>query len=124
MGGDAYRRFCAAAVQAAPVFLDREATLAKLEVDNVQIFATDGSQGYAPEAPYDAILVTACADRLPEHLLAQVNDGGLVLIPIRENDDQVLYRFRKQGRKVQIERSVSCRFVPLQRGCIQKAQNA
>jgi len=91
-------------------------TLAQLGVENINILAHDGAEGVRDHAPYDAIMVTACASNLPTNLVAQLKDGGHLLIPISKGSDQILYRYRRQGEEVSIEESVSCRFVPLLSG--------
>jgi len=87
--------------------------LAKLGVENINILAHDGAEGVHDHAPFDAIMVTACASIVPTHLVSQLKDGGHLLIPISKGNDQILYRYRRQGEEVTIEESVSCRFVPL-----------
>ncbi len=100
-------------------------TLAKLGVENINVLAHDGTVGVADFAPYDAIMVTACAPHLPPHLVSQLTDGGRLLIPVNKGSEQVLYRYRRQGEEVSIEQSVSCRFVPLLRGVArEEAQGA
>ncbi len=88
-------------------------TLEKLGLQNITVVAHDGITGYADHAPFDAIMVTACAPHLPPHLISQLKDGGHLLIPITKGDDQILYRYQRQGHEVVVEQSVSCRFVPL-----------
>ncbi len=91
-------------------------TLAKLGVENINVLAHDGGVGAMDYAPFDAIMVTACAPSLPAHLVSQLKDGGHLLIPISKGREQILYRYRRQGQEVSIEQSVSCRFVPLLSG--------
>jgi protein-L-isoaspartate(D-aspartate) O-methyltransferase len=87
--------------------------LEKLGLNNITVLAHDGITGYADHAPFDAIMVTACAPHLPPHLISQLKDGGHLLIPITTGEEQILYRYRRQGQEVVVEQSVSCRFVPL-----------
>lgn len=51
----------------------------------------DGSEGYAPEAPYDKIIVTAGAPRIPENLLQQLKPGGSMIIPVGDNKVQTMH---------------------------------
>lgn len=88
-------------------------TLGKLGLHNITVLAHDGITGYADHAPFDAIMVTACAPHLPPHLISQLKDGGHLLIPITTGEEQILYRYQRQGNEVVVEQSVSCRFVPL-----------
>ncbi len=95
-------------------------TLESLGLHNITVLAHDGITGYADHAPFDAIMVTACADHLPPHLISQLKDGGHLLIPITTGEDQILYRYQRQGMEVVVEQSVSCRFVPLLNGVRQE----
>ncbi len=99
-----------------PLAEQSRVTLAKLGVENINVLAHDGGEGALDHAPYDAIMVTACAPSLPTSLVSQLKDGGHLLIPITKGSDQILYRYRRQGDEMTIEESVSCRFVPLLSG--------
>ncbi len=99
-----------------PLAEQSRVTLAKLGVENINVLAFDGAEGALDHAPYDAIMVTACAPNLPTSLVSQLKDGGHLLIPISKGSDQILYRYRRRGDEVTIEESVSCRFVPLLSG--------
>lgn len=89
------------------------ATLAALGYDNISVSASDGIEGLFDQAPYDAIMVTACAPQLPAVLVSQLRDGGCLLIPVNKGREQILYRYLRRGEEVLVEQSVSCRFVPL-----------
>lgn len=83
---------------------------------NIEVLTVDGTCGRPDRAPFDAIIVTACAPHLPPHLVGQLADGGYLLIPVNKGREQILYRYQRQGSEVHIEQSVSCRFVPLLEG--------
>jgi protein-L-isoaspartate(D-aspartate) O-methyltransferase len=87
--------------------------LAELGIDNVDALPADGTIGLPERAPYDAIMVTACAPHLPPALLGQLREGGHLLIPVDRGREQILYRYERRGEEVVVEQSVSCRFVPL-----------
>jgi protein-L-isoaspartate(D-aspartate) O-methyltransferase len=90
------------------------ARLGDLGIVNVEIHVGDGSRGFSPGAPYEGILVSAAAPRVPEPLLLQLADGGFLVIPIGEESGiQVLTRFRRTGPTVLADQRCSCRFVPL-----------
>lgn len=90
--------------------------LSELHYDNIKVIAHDGMEGMFDHAPYDAIMVTACAPHLPPLLVNQLRDGGCLLIPVVKNHEQILYRYQRQGEEVLVEQSISCRFVPLLAG--------
>ncbi len=87
---------------------------ASLDVaDRVILVEGDGTQGYAPGAPYDGIVVGAGAPDVPASLVEQLADGGRLVIPVGDLQSQELLLVRKVGE--QATRSVInyCRFVPL-----------
>ena len=88
-----------------------EQTLAGLGIV-VQIRAGDGFFGWPEAAPFDAILVTAAASRLPERLVDQLAEGGRLVIPLGETF-QELYVFRKVDGVVTQARVIPVRFVPM-----------
>jgi protein-L-isoaspartate(D-aspartate) O-methyltransferase len=106
-----------------PLAMRAKDTLAELGYDNISVMAHDGICGLADHAPFDAIMVTACAPHLPPHLVSQLKDGGYLLIPVNKGREQILYRYRRQQEEVIIEQSVSCRFVPLLGGVEAGAEN-
>jgi protein-L-isoaspartate(D-aspartate) O-methyltransferase len=74
----------------------------------------DGTQGYPPGAPYDAILVAAAGPKIPQPLLDQLADKGRLIIPVGEvGGEQTLYRAWRRGGSIHIESLGGVRFVPL-----------
>jgi protein-L-isoaspartate(D-aspartate) O-methyltransferase len=86
--------------------------LARLGYRNVQVRAGDGYQGWPEAAPFDAIVVTAAAPRIPPPLLAQLKDGGRLVIPVGE-DDQSLMVITRTGDRHTEQRVLPVRFVPM-----------
>jgi len=72
----------------------------------------DGYAGWPEAAPFDAILVTAAAPRVPEPLVEQLADGGRLVIPVGEGW-QMLEVHHRQGERVERERVLDVRFVPM-----------
>lgn len=95
---------------------DARELLTRLGYSNVEVIVGDGSQGYPVEAPYDAILVSAAAAELPRALLAQLSEGGRMMIPIGPSDSQQLQLIRMRNGEPQISLHEFCRFVPLVSG--------
>jgi protein-L-isoaspartate(D-aspartate) O-methyltransferase len=91
-----------------------QARLQRLGYRNVVVVAGDGTLGWAPASPYDAIIVSAAAPRVPPALLEQLARGGRLVIPIGDAHEQVLQLFRKHPDGA-ISRTLleGCRFVPL-----------
>lgn len=80
--------------------LAREAIprMRQLGLDNVKIQVFDGTVGWSEWAPYDRILVTAGAPKVPEPLLEQLAPGGVLLIPEGQLKEQRLVAYRKSAR--------------------------
>lgn len=102
--------------------LGREAAqrLGRMRYDNLSLRIGDGYAGWPEEAPFDIILVTAAAPRIPEALIGQLADGGRLVVPIGRPDDvQVLTLVRRQEGRITRTEVLSVRFVPMT-GRIQK----
>jgi protein-L-isoaspartate(D-aspartate) O-methyltransferase len=102
------------AVESQPLLADAaRIRLARLGYENVRVQTGDGSLGWPPDAPYDAILVTAGAPYVPPPLIEQLAEGGRLVIPVGPAKHQELLRIvKREGRTTQ-ESLVACRFVPL-----------
>ncbi len=82
--------------------------------ERVTVIATDGSEGYAQEAPYDRILVTAAAPSIPKPLPEQLKPDGILVIPVGSTYFyQTLLRVRKNDAKLIEENLGGVAFVPL-----------
>ena len=73
----------------------------------------DGASGWSDAAPFDAIVVTAAVQQIPRPLVAQLADGGRLVLPLGESDVQELARIRKRGDSLQVDYYGECRFVKL-----------
>ena len=101
-------------VERIPELADEARTrLEDLGYTNVHIRVGNGTLGWPEEAPFDAILVTAGAPKVPKSLKAQLADGGRLVIPVGSEFHQVLYRIRRRGDEFLEEPLTSCVFVPL-----------
>ncbi len=90
-----------------------------LEADNVQLRLADGGHGWPEAAPFEVILLTACASEMPMPLLAQLTDGGVMIAPVADKGGrQWLVRVRRNGDQFERERLEPVRFVPLLEGVI------
>lgn len=87
--------------------------LKRLGYDNVEVIVSDGSAGLPEHAPYDGIIVTAAAPRIPEALLQQLSPAGKLVIPVgRAPQPQDLLLVEKFGNKVSSRKILSVVFVP------------
>ena len=92
---------------------DAERRLEDLGYTNVHIKVGNGTLGWPEEAPFDAIMVTAGAPKVPGPLKAQLADGGRLVIPVGSEFHQILYRVKRQKDTFSEEALTSCVFVPL-----------
>jgi len=86
--------------------------LARLGYRNVDARAGDGYRGWPEAAPFDAIMVTAAAPRIPEPLKQQLADGGRLVVPVGD-DYQELVVVTRQGSAYDERRVLPVRFVPM-----------
>jgi len=87
--------------------------LAALGFINVTVIVGDGNAGWPQGSPYDAIIVTAAAPQIPPALVAQLADGGRMVLPVERGKEQDLLRLRKHNGKITKEDLGPVRFVPL-----------
>ena len=88
-------------------------TLAELGYANVSVHAAGETLGWPDDSPYEAIIVTAAAPRIPQELLDQLSLGGQMVIPIGSRDLQELVRAVKSPEGPALTNLGPCRFVPL-----------
>ncbi|HYO08756.1 MAG TPA: protein-L-isoaspartate(D-aspartate) O-methyltransferase [Tepidisphaeraceae bacterium] len=88
--------------------------LGDLGIRNVHFRHADGTLGWPEQAPFDRILIAAGAPNLPDQLLReQLADGGLAVLPIGPDDEQMLVVVRREGAKLHSTDVCPCRFVKL-----------
>lgn len=88
-------------------------TLKKLKYDNIYTKIGDGFKGWKQHAPFQKIIVTCSPEKVPQPLVDQLAEGGLMVVPVGERYQQTLYLFRKRDGKLD---SVALRptlFVPM-----------
>jgi protein-L-isoaspartate(D-aspartate) O-methyltransferase len=94
----------------------RALLLDELQLTNVSVRAGDGFVGWPEVAPFDAIIVTAAAETIPPPLLAQLKDGGRMIIPVGPPlGAQYLVLATKDGDRVRTRTLLPVRFVPFTR---------
>ncbi len=87
--------------------------LERLGYKNARVLHGDGYRGWPEHAPYDAIVVTCAPDKIPPELVAQLRDGGRMIIPVGDGFSQELILLRKHGDQVQQQSILPVRFVPM-----------
>ena len=76
-------------------------------------FYGDGSKGLPSKAPFDKIIVTAGAPVIPNALIDQLADGGILVIPVGDREKQKMVRIRRKGASLIKEEFDNFAFVPL-----------
>lgn len=88
--------------------------LARLGYDNVHVLCGDGYAGWPSEAPFDIVVITAAAPKVPEPLKAQLAEGGRIVMPLGEPDAvQQLVVYRMANGRLRSEHNIPVRFVPM-----------
>jgi protein-L-isoaspartate(D-aspartate) O-methyltransferase len=82
-------------------------------VRNVSVMLGDGTLGWRAHAPYDAILVSAAAPDVPRPLLEQLADGGRMVVPLGDMEEQMLIMVTRRGDTFERRDIAPVRFVPL-----------
>ena len=101
------------------LFKKTEAFLPKIGFNQIRTLLGDGFKGAPRFAPFDRILITCGAKSIPEALLEQLEDGGIMVVPVGSGNSQTMYRVIRQGNKFKKEKHGLFRFVPMLKG-IQK----
>jgi protein-L-isoaspartate(D-aspartate) O-methyltransferase len=98
---------------------EAERRLLDLRVHNVVFHVGDGTKGWAPQAPYDRIIVTAAAGEMPQALVDQLAVGGIMLVPVGPDPvNQIVERIVKTEQGITREDVMPVRFVPLVAGAL------
>ncbi len=94
---------------------DAKRRLKQLDIYNVSTKHGDGWLGWEAKGPFDAIIVTAAAESVPQALLSQLREGGKMIIPVGEEEQQLL-KIERQGEQYLSTVVEMVRFVPLVAG--------
>ncbi len=92
--------------------------LKSLGYDNVKAKVSDGGLGWPEKAPFDAIMVTAAAPKIPDPLIKQLKPGGRMVIPVDNNfhSQDLLIVEKDEAGNIETKKSIHVRFVPLVEG--------
>ncbi len=90
-----------------------------LNISNVIILLHDGFFGYAPQAPFDRIIVTAAVEEIPNLVVSQLKVGGVMIVPVGlPNQKQSLLKVIKTEKGLDIKELMSVRFVQMKEGLV------
>jgi len=87
-------------------------TLGKLGYRNIHVLAGDGYQGWPDQAPFEAIIVTAAPDHIPQPLIDQLAPGGRLVIPVGTGNQEMMIVTRTASGVVS-RKTIAVRFVPM-----------
>lgn len=91
-----------------------QALLAELGYRNVRVKFGDGYQGWVEHAPFDAVMITAAADRIPQPLIDQLREGGRLIMPLGSAGfSQALILATKRSGKLEVREIAPVAFVPM-----------
>ena len=84
-----------------------------LGLSNAKIIEADGGDGYIEGAPFDRVVITAACPMIPQPLIDQLKEGGVVIAPVGYFDDQTMVKGTKRGKGLDLEFLGRFKFVPL-----------
>jgi protein-L-isoaspartate(D-aspartate) O-methyltransferase len=97
-----------------PLAIEARERLTRLGYSNVYPLHADGYFGWEEHAPYDAIIVTAAPDHIPQPLVQQLKDGARLVIPVGPPGGyQTLWQVTKEGNEIKKRNVTGVLFVPL-----------
>ncbi|MFO0906151.1 MAG: protein-L-isoaspartate(D-aspartate) O-methyltransferase [Pirellulales bacterium] len=96
-----------------PLGVQSRQLLKRLKYDNVHVKIGDGFQGWPEFAPFDKIIVTCSPEKVPQPLIDQLAEGGMMVIPVGERYQQTLYLYRKKDGKLEAQPLRPTLFVPM-----------
>ena len=101
-------------IERIPALLDKaRSTIQQIGARNISFLLGDGTLGWRQYSPYDAILVGAGAPEVPSTYHEQLSEGGRILIPLGDREEQTLYMLTRWGDRLEQTEIAPVRFVPL-----------
>lgn len=101
-------------IERIPALAEKAAhALKELGYNNVKTKVGDGTLGWSEYAPYDAIIVTAGAPKIPDAYIEQIKEGGRLIIPVGGRFSQVMTCAEKKSEGIAVSQVCGCVFVPL-----------
>ncbi|GAB5045852.1 protein-L-isoaspartate(D-aspartate) O-methyltransferase [Thermodesulfovibrio sp. TK110] len=84
-----------------------------LGIQNIRVYIRDGTEGIPEEAPFDRIIITAATPDIPEPLIAQLKEGGIIVAPVGERYSQYMLKAIKKDSEIERHYLIPVAFVPL-----------
>ena len=101
-------------VERVPILSEQAETRFKaLGYKNIHVKVGDGTSGWPEEAPYNRIIITAGTPRIPEPLMDQLSDEGIIIAPVGDRFSQQIIKVTKSKKKLTESFHTPCVFVPL-----------
>ncbi len=99
-----------------PLIIEAKARFKALGIHNIHTRTDDGQNGWVQYAPYDRILFSASAHTIPQKLIEQLVEGGILVAPMEVHGKQIITRYVKKGSRLIQEELDTCKFVPIVNG--------
>ncbi|ACI21020.1 MULTISPECIES: protein-L-isoaspartate(D-aspartate) O-methyltransferase [Thermodesulfovibrio] len=96
-----------------PLAKEAEKKFEKLSIKNIKVYVRDGTEGIPEEAPFDRIIITAATPDIPEPLIEQLKEGGIIVAPVGERYSQYMLKAIKKGKELERHYLIPVAFVPL-----------
>lgn len=105
-----------------PLYKSAEAIFKKFRLYNITTLFGNGMKGWKEQAPFDRIMVTAAGEDIPDELLYELKDGGIMIIPVGgQKETQHIIRVTRDGDNFKIKTLLPVKFVPLLSGIVHSA---
>lgn len=102
-----------------PLFKGAEEMFKKLRLYNITTLFGNGMKGWKEQQPFDRIMVTAAGEEIPDELLYQLKNGGIMIIPVGAQDEtQHVVRITRNGDDFDVKTLLPVKFVPLLSGIV------
>lgn len=96
-----------------PLATEAKKRFENLGIKNIKVYVRDGTEGIPEEAPFDRIIITAATPDIPEPLIKQLKDGGIIVAPVGERYSQYMLKVIKKGEEIEKHYLIPVTFVPL-----------
>jgi len=96
-----------------PLAEEAKSRFEKLGLKNIKVYVKDGTEGLPDESPFDKIIITAATPDIPQPLVEQLKEGGIIVAPVGERYSQYMLKAIKKGKELERSYLIPVAFVPL-----------